>query len=73
MRQRIEDLGRLAEILQRIRNMRVLQHYRSESFFIDEHLQNADRLEVLYHQLENLKEELSEAWSLARFGDTPNE
>lgn len=73
MRERIEDLGRLAEILKQIRESRVLSHHRSEESFLDNYLHNADNLESLFNQLGKLREHLSEAWALARYGDSGDE
>lgn len=71
MRNRLEDLGRLSEILHRLSQHEAfnhVDHYGFEKFV--EWIQDIDNADELRSNLDHLKHELSEAWCIARWGDS---
>lgn len=72
MRQRIEDLGRICEMLDKILDhsafSEVGMRYCSNNKFTQRYA-DAEQLEGLEIGLEDLKSQLSECWCLARWGD----
>ena len=73
MRQRIEDLGRLAEKIGDLLDHEVFDsiNAHNESFALL--CKDEDKVETLYYQLRYLKDELCEAWCIARYGDDDDE
>lgn len=72
MRERIEDLGRLSEILDCILGHDVFRHvllkYNSSNEFCEKY-SDPEQLEALEISIQDLYHRLSECWVLARWGD----
>lgn len=75
-RERIEDLGRVCEILHTILDMDVFRklsktHGKNLASIFNE-LSDAEKreeLEMLAFEISDLQEEIQEAWAICRYGD----
>jgi len=69
MRERVEDLGVLAERLRQLMDNEIYSAVRVRDETFCETYKNEDKLEELYYQIQYLTDELAECWQIARFGD----
>ncbi len=71
-RERVEDLGRIAERLNELLDNDIFNHcgcmFKGFKDFL-ENCQDEDRCEELYLQIERLNEEIGDLYQIARWGD----
>lgn len=68
-RKRIEDLGRLAEMLNTILDQELFRKTQVHDTRFIQDMLSADNAEQVFHNIENVREMLTEAWCTARWGD----
>ena len=73
MRQRIEDLGILAEKLETLLDHELFDAARMHDERFLQTYKDDDKLDELYHQIHYIKDELAECWHWARYGDTDSD
>jgi hypothetical protein len=69
MRQRIEDLGVLAERLGNLMSDSGYTNLRMHNETFAETYKDEDKLDELYHQLRYMADEIADCWHIARYGD----
>ena len=69
MKTRLEDLGRISEILRALMDHSLFRHTKNSHYRFTHIMKSEDEVENLFYQIEAVLQQIQQCFQIARYGD----